>query len=228
MNKVTASKVPEPRQRRSQDALERTLKAVEELLGERHFEDIRVQDIVRRAGTSVGSFYQRFGAKEALLPYLFARHLRAQAEGVAAAMADPRLAALPLAARVKALVVGAVRGLRARRGLYRALFVRGVVRPDELSGDERALQEAAIAGVARWLLERRAEISHPEPDTAVRFAAVAMYSAMDLHVLFDDVPGRALPDLDDEAFAAEVERLVLGYLTGAPPRPAARPPRRRS
>jgi AcrR family transcriptional regulator len=55
-----------PRQARSRATFDRLLAAAAELLAERRFEEATVAELVRRAGSSVGAFYARFGSKEAL------------------------------------------------------------------------------------------------------------------------------------------------------------------
>ena len=65
-----------PKQERSKRTLERTLAAVERLLRTKAFEAISIEEIVESAGSSVGSFYARFGSKEGLLPHLYERYDR--------------------------------------------------------------------------------------------------------------------------------------------------------
>lgn len=62
-----------PKQRRSQQTLERILLAAEELLREKCFDDVSVAEIVARAHSSSGSFYARFPDKRTLLHALHER-----------------------------------------------------------------------------------------------------------------------------------------------------------
>ena len=59
-----------PKQDRSRRTLERIETATLELIAEKGVEETTVQDIVKRARSSVGSFYARFPAKEDLLLHL--------------------------------------------------------------------------------------------------------------------------------------------------------------
>jgi AcrR family transcriptional regulator len=77
-----------PQQRRSAATLDRIVRAAEELLAERSFEEATVDDIVARAGSSKGSFYSRFADKEALLAYL-GGECTAQAKASWAEQLDP-------------------------------------------------------------------------------------------------------------------------------------------
>lgn len=56
-----------PVQNRSERTFFRFLDAAEELLKKRHWHDVSVQEIVKHAEASVGSFYNRFADKAALL-----------------------------------------------------------------------------------------------------------------------------------------------------------------
>ena len=60
-----------PKQLRSKATLEKLLLALDDLLIDHYFEQIKVKDICQRAGVSVGNFYRRFKSKEELLPYLY-------------------------------------------------------------------------------------------------------------------------------------------------------------
>ena len=67
-------KADAPKQERSKRTLQRTLSAVERLLQAKPFEAISIEEIVEAAGSSVGSFYARFGNKHGLLPHLYERY----------------------------------------------------------------------------------------------------------------------------------------------------------
>ena len=55
--------VQAPRQARSQRTFDNLLDAAEDLLNEKSFLEISINEIVSRAGSSVGSFYARFDDK---------------------------------------------------------------------------------------------------------------------------------------------------------------------
>jgi len=59
--------VQPPAQGRSERTFFRFLDAAEGLLAKRHWHEVSVQQIVKKAGASVGSFYNRFTDKNALL-----------------------------------------------------------------------------------------------------------------------------------------------------------------
>ena len=65
--------VQAPRQARSQRTFDNLLDAAEDLLNEKSFLELSINEIVSRAGSSVGSFYARFDDKDALLRCLSER-----------------------------------------------------------------------------------------------------------------------------------------------------------
>ena len=67
---MTTASVREPKQSRSRRTLRRITGAALELIAEAGVEGTTVHAIVRRADSSVGSFYARFAGKDDLLAYL--------------------------------------------------------------------------------------------------------------------------------------------------------------
>src|SRR6478752_3969712 len=90
---VTEASVRPPKQKRSQESLERVLDAGTRLLEEQGLDAFTIQDVSRRADVSVGAIYARFGNKESLLRAVH-RHamesLRPEHEAVAAVDGRPR------------------------------------------------------------------------------------------------------------------------------------------
>src|SRR6185436_4347782 len=64
---MTDVSIRPPKQKRSQESLERVLEASVRLLEENGFDAFTIQDVSQRADVSVGAIYARFGNKESLL-----------------------------------------------------------------------------------------------------------------------------------------------------------------
>lgn len=75
MNVHPIEMIHAPQQTRSRQALERMYIATSELLADRDFDQITVKDVAEEANVSVGSVYQRFATKDALLWSLYDRYL---------------------------------------------------------------------------------------------------------------------------------------------------------
>jgi hypothetical protein len=77
-----------------------------------------------------------------------------------------------------------------------------------MDGEDDQLRHKALAELAARFLERREEITHPNPELAVRIALSAVLGVAE-HV-------RASDDVDTDALRTECVQLLLGYLTGRP------------
>jgi AcrR family transcriptional regulator len=75
-----------PRQERSRQKVELMLEAAVQLLEQSDLASMTTNAVAARAGVSIGSLYQYFGSKQALLDALVARELGAMAEQVIGAM----------------------------------------------------------------------------------------------------------------------------------------------
>jgi AcrR family transcriptional regulator len=206
-----------PRQARSRATLYRFLEAATELLGERRFEEASVAEIARRARSSVGAFYARFPDKEALLAYLNDRLFeqgRAQWE---AFLAPQRWEGQGAAEIVTAVVRQIVRKRRTHRGLLRALSLYARSRPDPRFAEQAAAYNRDVHRMLRdRLLERKQEISHPDPERAIGFGLMLVDGATREAILFgeaDLLPGKP----SDALLARELAAVWLGYL-GVKPR----------
>lgn len=188
-----------PLQARSRRTLARLVEAGLDLVAEQGLDALTVQAVVARAGSSVGSFYARFAGRDELI-----RHLRDSLGTGAAARWDAALAGrvdpdAPLAARVRAVVELAVEGLRADDRPRRALAALG-------GEGARVLERHRAERVAALLLERSAEIGHPDPGTAVRLGYAAVLGAAGTAL----APSDAEPG--DARLTDELVRLWLAYL----------------
>jgi AcrR family transcriptional regulator len=211
--------IPAPQQERSRASMERILEATEALLLDRPFDEITVREIVREAESSVGAFYNLFGEKDALLPFLIDRHYDEMSKTAASVLTDPRCAAIGLSERGRLLIEHGVTALRRKRGLYREIFLRLVSRPEGMTEHERERNESVKAQMVRWLLERKDDCPCPDADAAIRFAFLQMYSTMNNAILAQpptDVIDFGDDELVDRMHAAFVACLGLHAPDGDP------------
>jgi AcrR family transcriptional regulator len=104
-----------PKQRRSLDATRRMLEAGRELLNHKDIDQISVQEIVKNANASIGSFYHHFENKDRFFQTLV-REMADKREAVAMAnYGDTPIEELP-----EVLVRGAIENHRLYRGLLRS------------------------------------------------------------------------------------------------------------
>ena len=199
-----------PQQARSQETLERLLDAAETLVAEKGFADTPVAEIARRAGSSVGAFYARFPDKDALLHALYERYYE-QAIATADAALEP---ARWEGARIPEILASVVRFLvsiyREQNGLIRAFVVRNHT-DAAFQARRQRLSHYVSERLSALLLERRAEIAHPDPERAAAFGLTLVFSTLESALLFGELRSGALV-LSDDDVATELTRAYLSYL----------------
>ena len=163
---MSATHLRQPKQSRSRRTLQRITQAALELIAEKGVEGTTISAIVRRAGSSVGSFYARFEGKDDLLVYLDERIWESAeerwSEATEGSWGDQ---AVPE-------VVGGLAKLYAELELVHRAARDALAQA--LRGPGAGPSEAAVRFKAkvlessrRLLLDRSAAISHPSPDLAV-------------------------------------------------------------
>jgi len=193
-----------PQQARSRRTLERITNAALAIVAERGAEEATVQDIVRRARSSVGSFYSRFSGKDELMTYLQERiwddALDRWTQVLGEQEPPPNLSA-GIAQVVTALLADR-EGHRLRRHAFPTS--NGDASVDSI----RRFRAGVFNLVRNRVRPFEHGIVHPEPTLAIDLGFLAAVG------LLDQVDGDALLELEEEALAAELERVYLAYLTG--------------
>jgi AcrR family transcriptional regulator len=202
--------VTPPQQARSQQTLDRILAAAEVLIAEKGFEDTPVSEIVRHAGSSVGAFYSRFEDKHALLHAISGRFVE-QAMATADSALDPvRWKDAPIDEVLRSVVRFLVSIYREQGGLLRAFVIRNHTDPEFRARQER-LTLYVNRGVRKLLLARANEISHPDPERAIRFILTLIFGSLEYVMLFGDLRSGELTFPDDQ-YAGELANACLAYL----------------
>jgi AcrR family transcriptional regulator len=199
-----------PRQARTHQSLERLLDVAETMLQEKSFDDIHVSEIASRAGTSVAAIYRRFKDKGALLHALHERRCEE-----AFATADDALSAVRwLGANIAEILFTIfpflVEILQTNESLDRAVYQRAIT--DELLRERSMkLNRAVVAALSDLLLERRSEIRHPDPRTAVPFALIQAVALL-VHYYTAGIRDIHPVPMSDEQIARELATSCLAYL----------------
>lgn len=193
--KRTRSPQRRPVQRRSQETVEIIVRATARILGRNGTASLTTNEVAEEAGVSIGTLYQYFANKEALVAEVRRRYedaFRARILGLV-----PRAGAMHVAEAVAELVRVLIEVHAENPGLHNAVSTAGL----EVS-ERRLLQQVA----ASWLETRRDEVRRPNRALA---AAVALDTAESL------IHGIALREperLADDALAVELTDLLVRYL----------------
>ena len=199
-----------PRQRRSQQTLERLLDAAEALIEEKGFEDTTLADVARRAGSSVSAFYRRFRDKDALLHALHERYQEQCRATVEHNLAPENWEGSSIAEILADFSVFAVEVARWKHGFRRAVFLRSLSDP-VFAERELQLQRLIGLGMTRLLMERQSEIRHPDPSIAVDFVWRQIIAVLTRR--FDAAPLELeFVPLSDQRLVLEATRAALAYL----------------
>jgi len=193
-------------QQRSRATVEALLDATARVLRREGYDRASTNRIAATAGVSVGSLYQYFPNKEALVAALVERHNREMLQLLRDALRE--VASLDLATAVAKLVRAAVDAHLVDPALHRVLDEQ-VPRMGQLAKIE-ALQGETFRLVRSYLEERRDEISVRDLDSATSILVTTVEALTHQFVIHKP---DAL-DRDRERFIDEVTRLVVGYLQG--------------
>lgn len=198
---VTAAPRKRPRQQRSRALVDRVLDAAARIFTEDGYRATTTNDVAAEAGVSIGSLYQYFPNKDALLVGLAERHLGEALPLLVEAGARLRVAQPGPEDTCRAFVDAAA---DANAGpLHRLLWT--APRTPELAEALEAAERAMAEEVA-WHLRR---FGHAERDAGRRAELlVATVEAAAHHPAMDD---------DRDAWVDEVVRLCVSYVADPGP-----------
>ncbi len=200
------------KQERSRRTLGKLLDATEELLDEKTFEEVTVQEIVARAGSSIGSFYARFPHKEALREALHVRYLD-DIVAVTGQELDPaNWEGCDLGTRARAFIGGVVEVCRKRRGLMRMRWIDNVTRAGSPPTEHLDSASEFAANLQAFLAPCLGEIGHEDPAVAIPFALRMIDSVIPAAILFEEPGKGSFRQFNDQQLIDETTRAFLSYL----------------
>jgi AcrR family transcriptional regulator len=196
-------------QRRSQSTVDALVEATARLLIQDGYERTSTNRIAALAGVSIGSLYQYFPSKEALVAAVVERHTQQLSQVALGAFL--RISDSPVEAGIRELVVAGIKAHSVDPALHRIL-AEEAPRIGAIGGID-ALQRNGRALIRGYLEAHRGEIDVADLDLAAFILVTTVEALTHSAVLHrPDV----LADGKASAFADEVTGLVLRYLrTGA-------------
>lgn len=215
--------IPEPRQERSRQTMQRLMAAAGEVIAERGVNGLTVGEVARRAGTAVGTLYARFHDKDTFLRTFHDRFFAQAVTTADAAFDRSRWQNLPVRELLAMCVRLVVKDYRARRGQLRALllYVRTHHDPVFQTQAERS-NLRFFAQLKGLVLSRRSEIRHPDPERAILVALMMIDGAAKEAILFGEARPASL-SVSDTQLATELTRAICAHLgVEAGPRRSAR------
>jgi AcrR family transcriptional regulator len=192
-------------QERSRATVDALIEATARILVREGFDKASTNRIAEQAGVSIGSLYQYFPSKEALVAAVIDRHHEELMQVVRGALAD--VAALPMKQGLRRLITAAVEAHRVDPKLHRVLAEQ-IPRTGRLEHVETFSREN-YALFRKYLEDHRHEVRAPDLELAA-FVCVTSIEALTHNAVLhhaDRLDDGAMAHLVDEA-----TRLVLRYL----------------
>jgi len=196
-----------PRQQRSQETVAVILEATAQVLTEQGYARASTNRIAKRAGVSVGSIYQYFGGKDALIVALAERHALEMIGVVGQLLQD--LADLPVAQVVHQAVEAMIAAHRVNPELHQVLMTQC---PDVVElPTVQALEQGFLELVQGVMAERSHELrSDLDPEIAAWLLTRSGEAVTHAVV-------RERPDwVQDPRFVAEVTNMLVRYISLTP------------
>jgi AcrR family transcriptional regulator len=191
-----------PRQARSRATVETILEAAARVLVKDGLEHTTTNRVAEAAGVSVGSLYQYFPSKDALVAALLTRHVDSM-RGMLLSELE-RVRGLPLRPAARAILELLIAAHAVDPALHRVLMeqVPRTGKLDQLGDFEQELHMLIVA----WLSAHRDELRVTDLGLAAFMAAATVEAITHFAVLYQ--PHR----LRDPAFLDEATDLVVRYL----------------
>lgn len=194
-----------PRQRRSQQTVDAILEATARILVSEGYDKTSTNRVAKLAGVSVGSLYQYFPNKQALVLAVAKRHGAQMVDLLATTAID--LADAPIDVAVRSYVKAMVLAHRTEGELHRVLAAHAL-----MAGLEqfREIDDQARAIVKLWLQAHQDEIIVKDLDAAAFMLVMSVDILLHAHAVYD------LDEVSNEALEEELIAMITRYLMGTP------------
>lgn len=196
-------------QERSRATVDALVEATARILVREGFDKASTNRIAEVAGVSVGSLYQYFPGKEALVVAVIERHNQAIMQVVRSALAE--VASLPIGKGVRRLVAAAVEAHSIDPRLHRVLAEQ-IPRTGRLENAEAFNRETHVLFRA-YLEDHRDELRMADLELAAFVCGTSIEALTHNAVLHHS---EMLTDAAVGTLVDETTRLVLGYLQSSP------------
>jgi len=191
-----------PKQARGLQRYERILDAAANLFSENGFEVTTTNEIAARAGTSIGSVYQYFGNKEAIVAALSTRYVSALRD-VTETVLGAGVNDLGTAAAADRLLDPII-AFHAQHPEFRLLWL-GTELSDTLKSAMKDMDDEVVGRVERLLEARAPRISHERAHVVVTAMHLALKALLALI-------GRPENAGFKDRVAAEVKHMLTAYI----------------
>lgn len=208
---IQVHSVKSPLQSRSQDTLDRIAQAGRDLLESKDWDEISVDELVRRAQSSVGSFYARFKDKDGLLDYLDATHTQEIIESFKPLLSNEGDTEMDLENLIRKLMSSLAVYHRSQRGLVRALLSPTNSKRRPTSSSTIGSLRSTLLKILTILDRKRYAMNHPNPRRGIALGLSFALSAMRDQILSPDLTLNE-ETVSEKELVEELSLLMLSYL----------------
>lgn len=174
---------PKPtRQARSQETLKRILDACDNLLKQKTFEQITMQDIASKAGVSVGNLYNRFEDRGALIEHLLLRYQEQFLDEFMRALAR-RPPSADLAQKLLILAQCLQASIANLRPAFLMLASRPTIQNNKQSGTQ-ANTDQIVESAVEWLAQNPGDQESAIDPERARFVIASMAMQLQFDLIF--------------------------------------------
>jgi AcrR family transcriptional regulator len=192
-------------QKRSRATVDALVEATARILVKEGFDKASTNRIAEEAGVSIGSLYQYYPSKEALVAAVVDRHRQETMQVVRGALAE--VASQPIEKAVRSLIAVAIEAHRVDPKLHRVLAEQ-LPRMGRLDNTEAFNRE--VLALFRTFLESRSDELRAIDLELAAFVCVTSIEALTHTAVLHR--SEMLSDESVEMFIDETTRLVVGYL----------------
>ena len=202
-----------PKQRRTRARLERIYAVAEALFEAQGFENTTLRQVAAGVPCSMGTIYDRFEGKDALLLAMHERLRLRLLQALPMLVPSERLRHLDLSRWLQLAVQGACASITGHLGLRRAVMER-CIGSEVVAQKERAYREELCGYFVRGLSLYADDIRHPDPALAAQhiYSMLTAVISQRYDMRLEPPSGR----LNDPDFLEECTRMCMGYLVHAP------------
>lgn len=203
-----------PVQGRSKASYERMLAAAEALMAAAGSDEFTLQEVSKKGKVSIGSIYNRFESKDALLHAVQLRVLERVDKQMGAMLDEARNGASTLDQLVVALTRAVGETLRENADIMRPLMLRATNDP-LVSATGKASFVATANAVKGSLLLYSTQMKQPDPLRAVDSAFRILYATIARYLGFGSATTAAWEG-DWDVLLQDLSRMIAAFLVTAP------------
>ena len=212
MKKIADSNwINKPKQKRSVETLERMINSAKELILKDSFQQATVQMIVKKANSSIGSFYNLFKDKEALLRSLLDRY-EEELLGKVVELRKNTQNAGSMSGRGRIWIKLLIETLRKERGLLRTRILYNLNNPDKISEHRKVQNAKLMQSILEFFLQSLNEIRRRDKKKSLEFILMIIDYSLVYRILLEELKESMYADFDDEALLKEFHEIFISYL----------------